>query len=817
MRRFAPALLTFAAVSTLTAGCDSDSGAGPDPDIPAAIAVVSGDGQSALAGAGLGAPLVVRVTNADGDPLEGAPVVFRVVSGGGAVNPTGALTDADGRAQTAWTLGTAGNQVAQAQSGTRVASFTATLSGQPGPAAVVASPDSVVLDALGDTARFRAEARTAAGAVIPGAPLTWTALDPGVASVDGAGLVTSQGAGRGRIVVASGGRADTVVARVAPVTASVRIVPELHAFAAVNDTFRYAAQALDRRGNVIPGSVFAWTSLDPSAAGVDGGGLATARGAGDARIVAASGGRADTALARVTLTVSSLVVLPPVDSIFAVNDTVRLRAEVRGPGGGVIPDPGVIWVSLDPSVATVGGTSGLVTGLAFGTARIRASYGETLADTARVLVLPGGTVDLRPDSVALGSSLLLRVTLRDRFGNVVPSRALQWSSSDPAVVAVDSVGRVEGVSLGTAQVTARSASGHADTAAVTVVPVFGARAVAIGTVHGCALSAAGDAYCWGNNARRQLGRLPLTTGPLGPGAVTGAPPFVQIEVGYSHSCGRTAAGAVYCWGEGALGDGTAAHTAPAPVAGGLAFATISAEDAQTCGITVSGAAYCWGDNTYGQLGSGDSADALVPRAVAGGLTFDSLSVGLRHACALDTAGLAWCWGSDGGGALGNGAAGSTAAPSPVAGGRTYRSISAGDGMTCAIGTDGVTYCWGALAGSTVPVPIPSGLAFTQVSASTGGGRLGSTFTCGLTPAGQIRCWGFTDESSLGDGTTNGANAATPVLVAGGHTWRSVSAGTLSVCGITTGGELFCWGNNRYGQLGDGTTAIALVPRPMPQP
>jgi uncharacterized protein YjdB len=683
--------------------------------------------------------------------------------------------------------------VAQAQSGTRVASFTATVSGQPGPAAVVASPDSVVLDALGDTARFRAEARTAAGAVIPGAPLTWTSLDPGVASVDGAGLVTSQGAGRGRIVVASGGRADTVVARVAPVTASVRVLPQLHAFAAVNDTFRYAAQALDRRGNVIPGSVFAWTSLDPSVATVDGAGLVTALGAGDARIVAASGARADTALARVTPTVSSLVVIPPVDSIFAVTDTVRLRAEVRGAGGAVIPNPGVIWLSLDPSVATVGGTSGLVTGHAFGTARIRAAYGESLADTARVLVVPGGTVDLRPDSVALGGSLLLRVTLRDRFGAIVPSRALQWSSSNPAVVAVDSVGRVEGLSLGTAQVSARSASGHADTATVTVVPVFGARAVAMGTVHACALSSTGEAYCWGNNARGQLGRLPLTAGPVGPGAVTGAPPFVQIEVGFSHSCGRTAAGAVHCWGEGALGDGTAAHVVPSPVAGGLTFTTVSAEDGHTCGVTTSGTAYCW------------SAEITVPQAVPGGIAFDSISVGAGRVCGLDTSGRAWCW-----------IAGTTA-PTPVAGGRTYRSISTGTDRSCAIGGDGVTYCWRMVGSDTVPTAIRSGLAFTQVSVSTSGGRLGSDFTCGVTPAGEIRCWGFTDESSLGDGTTNPASEANPTLVAGGHTWRYVSAGTLAACGITTGGDLLCWGLNRSGQLGDGTTVIGLVPRPVPQP
>jgi alpha-tubulin suppressor-like RCC1 family protein len=87
-------------------------------------------------------------------------------------------------------------------------------------------------------------------------------------------------------------------------------------------------------------------------------------------------------------------------------------------------------------------------------------------------------------------------------------------------------------------------------------------------------------------------------------------------------------------------------------------------------------------------------------------------------------------------------------------------------------------------------------AFTQVSA-------GFWHTCGLTSRGQLYCWGDNRFGQLGDGATE--DRALPTLVAGRLRFRQVSAGSYHTCASTKGNRAYCWGSNSSGQLGDGTT------------
>ena len=178
--------------------------------------------------------------------------------------------------------------------------------------------------------------------------------------------------------------------------------------------------------------------------------------------------------------------------------------------------------------------------------------------------------------------------------------------------------------------------------------------------HTCALNEEGEAYCWGDNERGQLGNgsggfgeEDLSPHPT-PSPVTGAPAFVSMTAGPGrHTCGLTGAGAAYCWGEnsfGALGDGsTGDRAAPVAVSGGLAFQQVTAGGfiGHTCGLISGGTAYCWGENSVGQVGDNSTNDRLVPSAVSGGLSFTILDAGFRHPAASRPPGsvllgLGWC-------------------------------------------------------------------------------------------------------------------------------------------------------------------------------
>ena len=107
-----------------------------------------------------------------------------------------------------------------------------------------------------------------------------------------------------------------------------------------------------------------------------------------------------------------------------------------------------------------------------------------------------------------------------------------------------------------------------------------------------------------------------------PKAVLTATAFTSLSAGGYHTCALTAAGAAYCWGQndsyqlGVGANSTSSYrTVPTAVAGGLSLSAISAGGFHTCGLTTAGAAYCWGHNTAGELGDGTTIARAVPVAV----------------------------------------------------------------------------------------------------------------------------------------------------------------------------------------------------------
>ena len=259
---------------------------------------------------------------------------------------------------------------------------------------------------------------------------------------------------------------------------------------------------------------------------------------------------------------------------------------------------------------------------------------------------------------------------------------------------------------------------------------------------------------------------------------------------------------------------------PVPVAGGLTFETLAGGGAHTCGLTSDGTAYCWGNNAQGQLGDDSSTSQSAPVQVAGGLKFVSIDAGAAHTCAVTSAGEAYCWGRNDRGQLGDGTTTRSAAPVAVTGSLNFQLVAAGGssiGHTCGLTDLGAAYCWGDNAGGQLglatfdlnphplPGPVSGGLVFKGLTVGLG------SHSCGLTDLGAAYCWGQNPFGALGNGST--MRSAVPVAVAGNLSFNQLTAGGFvgHSCGVIDGGAAYCWGDNEPGQVGDGTTTDRLVP------
>src|SRR5437870_6144193 len=147
-------------------------------------------------------------------------------------------------------------------------------------------------------------------------------------------------------------------------------------------------------------------------------------------------------------------------------------------------------------------------------------------------------------------------------------------------------------------------------------------AVTASGLHTCGLTiVTGAAYCWGANGSGQLGDGTMTnrSSPVLVQAPAGVS-FAAVTGGDLHTCGLATglSAAAYCWGgngSGQLGDGTmTSRSSPVLVQApaGVSFAAVTAGAAHTCGVTAAGTAYCWGDNGRGQLGDGTTTTQASP-------------------------------------------------------------------------------------------------------------------------------------------------------------------------------------------------------------
>lgn len=367
--------------------------------------------------------------------------------------------------------------------------------------------------------------------------------------------------------------------------------------------------------------------------------------------------------------------------------------------------------------------------------------------------------------------------------------------------------------------------------------------ISAGAAHSAAIDSDGKLWSWGANTLGQLGngttsnnRVPVL---IGEG-------FTQVSAGSNHTLAIKPDGTLWAWGSntyGQLGNGTFTSST-VPVLVGSGFQQAAAAKYFSVALKIDGSLWTWGNNEVGSLGNGTRATcsssnttscpdeaysgARQPTQVGTGYSAISANAGAFHVLALKPDGTVWSWGLGESGQVGNNS--TLNALSPVQVGNGFTTISAGRSSSFAIKADGTLWAWGSNSSnqlgtgttkSSEPLPVLVGAGYSQVSAGGITGvegialPIGNTHTFALKTDGTLWAWGQNTYGQLGDGTT--ATRPTPVQVGTG--FARISAGGLHSLAAKVDGTLYVWGNNALAQTGLGTvTATALnADQHTPQP
>lgn len=341
----------------------------------------------------------------------------------------------------------------------------------------------------------------------------------------------------------------------------------------------------------------------------------------------------------------------------------------------------------------------------------------------------------------------------------------------------------------------------------------------------------------------------------------------SVSAGVAHSAGIRTGGTLWTWGRnnvGQIGDGStvASRTTPTQIGTATDWQSISCGGSHTIALKTNGTLWAWGLNSFGQLGNGNTTNSNILVQVGTDTDWAYISAGDEFSLALKTNGSLWAWGRNDNSQLGDGTTVAKNSPIQIGNQTNWESISAGANHSLAIKTNGNLYGWGVnslgqlgnggTANESAPVKIGNDNDWNKVAASTihsiafkddfsfwvwGGnneGQLGvgtsgagtnltspfniislngcntmskgSQNTIVKKTDGTVWAWGANLVGQLGNGTTSGSFTTSPVQLGSANDWQTISMRGTHVLALKNDGSLYAWGNNIYGQVGDGTAS-----------
>ncbi len=326
--------------------------------------------------------------------------------------------------------------------------------------------------------------------------------------------------------------------------------------------------------------------------------------------------------------------------------------------------------------------------------------------------------------------------------------------------------------------------------------------IAAGQSQALALRSDGSVWTWGTNQVGEMGISNLT-GSYFPLRISGVSNATGIAAGWQHSLAVENNGTVWAWGDnsgGELGNGNSNSVVPVQVTGITNAVAVSGGYAYSLALLANGQVLAWGTNYVAELGNGTTSSTSQPAPVSNLTNVVEVVAGGYHSVALDANGIVWCWGYGGYGEIGNGA--NNTAYTPVAVMSNVVGIAAGAFHTVALKNDGRVWVWGSGnngqlgLGNTANVNVP-----TLVSGLTGASAIGANFyTSGATLTnGQNYVWGWQGQPLLSP-----AQLA-PAAPFSQYAFGMSAIGQSFSLGVAADGGVWAWGDNEFGQFGNGNT------------
>lgn len=386
----------------------------------------------------------------------------------------------------------------------------------------------------------------------------------------------------------------------------------------------------------------------------------------------------------------------------------------------------------------------------------------------------------------------------------------------------------------TVSATNGSGVGSAATASGTWVPRQKPMLLTSGTGGGqnnyfsLALAADGKVYTWGDNSWGTLGRSITSATPAAVPAISYLSLNTNITVraigaGTYHVLAAGNDGYIYGWGSNDHNQlGFSPNVFLTPTRFRLANSdpsivplAVTGGRGHSLALGSDGQVYAWGLNVSGQIGDGSQIDWPEPKVAQLPVSAVAIAAGSYSSFAIGSDGLVYAWGDNSKGQLGQGTTVDSKTPLPVVLKPADTSVKAvsiavhGD-VVKVLGSDGLLYAWGTNSSGQVGngntnSPVTQPVAITLPATTAVQFASGFNHSVALGNNGTLYTWGDNSNGQLGNGG-NPAQALTPTAITlpDGATPLMVAAGAYQNLVYANNGQIYAWGNNSAGQLGDGT-------------